>query len=218
MHEVAFNTVENWSKIRHPSIVSVREAFTTRAFNDHCASLYSIIQLGHACSLLLNMNNDFTALVFAHDYHPNAQTLASVHFAPKPPPSARGGGRSHHNQNHNHNHNHNHSHSSGNQQQHLDEQVIWSYISQIATGLKEVHSNNLAVRTLDASKILVSGKNRSVSFLSFPFPIAYFLSPLFSVSFRSVLDPPICLRMRSQDPDKLLWDPGRCLIRPAAKR
>ena len=166
------------------------------------------------------MNDDFffcccsTALVFAHDYHPNAQTLASVHFAPKPPPSARGGGRSHqnhnHNQNHGHNHNHSHSHSSGNQQQHLDEQVIWSYISQIATGLKEVHSNNLAVRTLDASKILVSGKNRSVSSLSFI---------LFFFSFRSVfLDPLIYLRMRSQDPDKLLWNPGRCLIRSAAKR
>lgn len=35
-HEAAIGLVENWRKIRHPSITSVREAFTTRAFGDHC--------------------------------------------------------------------------------------------------------------------------------------------------------------------------------------
>lgn len=34
--EVAIGQVERWRKIRHPSIVNVREAFTTRAFGDHC--------------------------------------------------------------------------------------------------------------------------------------------------------------------------------------
>lgn len=35
-HEAAIGLVERWRRIRHPSIVSVREAFTTRAFGDSC--------------------------------------------------------------------------------------------------------------------------------------------------------------------------------------
>ena len=38
-HESAFGAIEHWSRIRHPNIVSVREAFTTRAFNDNCAQV-----------------------------------------------------------------------------------------------------------------------------------------------------------------------------------
>lgn len=30
--------IEKWSHVIHPSIVGVREAFTTRAFGDHCES------------------------------------------------------------------------------------------------------------------------------------------------------------------------------------
>lgn len=36
-HEGAMTVVEKWTRMRHPGIVSVREAFTTRAFGDHCA-------------------------------------------------------------------------------------------------------------------------------------------------------------------------------------
>jgi hypothetical protein len=36
MNEVAMSTIENWRRIRHANIVSVREAFTTKAFGDHC--------------------------------------------------------------------------------------------------------------------------------------------------------------------------------------
>ena len=32
----AFGNIEAWARIRHPSLVSVKEAFTTRAFNDNC--------------------------------------------------------------------------------------------------------------------------------------------------------------------------------------
>lgn len=35
-HEAAISLVERWRRIRHPSIISVREAFTTRAFGDSC--------------------------------------------------------------------------------------------------------------------------------------------------------------------------------------
>lgn len=34
--EAAISLVERWRRIRHPSIVCVREAFTTRAFGDSC--------------------------------------------------------------------------------------------------------------------------------------------------------------------------------------
>jgi PAB-dependent poly(A)-specific ribonuclease subunit 3 len=35
MHQAAFGAIETWSRVGHPSIVRVREAFTTRAFNDN---------------------------------------------------------------------------------------------------------------------------------------------------------------------------------------
>ncbi|KAG5653920.1 hypothetical protein H0H81_009277 [Sphagnurus paluster] len=60
MHQSAFNAIEIWSKIRHPNIISVREAFTTRSFNDN-------------------------SVVFVHAYHADAQTLFDVHLKPKPP-------------------------------------------------------------------------------------------------------------------------------------
>ena len=37
MHDTAFSPIEAWRRIRHPNVVSVREAFTTRLFGDHCA-------------------------------------------------------------------------------------------------------------------------------------------------------------------------------------
>lgn len=32
----AFTSIEAWRRIKHPNIVSVKEAFTTRAFGDSC--------------------------------------------------------------------------------------------------------------------------------------------------------------------------------------
>jgi len=42
----------------------------------------------------------------------------------------------------------------------VPERVLWTYIIQIANAIKAVHSASLAVRTIDASKILLTGKNR----------------------------------------------------------
>lgn len=39
-HEPAIAVVEKWSRVRHPGLVSVREAFTTRAFGDHCTLFF----------------------------------------------------------------------------------------------------------------------------------------------------------------------------------
>ncbi len=57
-HEAAIGLVERWRRIRHPSIVSVREAFTTRAFGDQ-------------------------SIVFVYDYHPLATTLYAEHMTIK---------------------------------------------------------------------------------------------------------------------------------------
>lgn len=67
-HEAAIGLVERWRRIRHPSIVSVREAFTTRAFGD-------------------------SSIVFVYDYHPLATTLYAEHMVPKPPQPDRRTGR-----------------------------------------------------------------------------------------------------------------------------
>ncbi|SAM09208.1 hypothetical protein [Absidia glauca] len=42
----------------------------------------------------------------------------------------------------------------------LPETTLWSYITQISSALKAVHGSGLASRNIDASKILVTGKNR----------------------------------------------------------
>lgn len=36
INEQAMGIVKQWRKIRHANIVSIREAFTTRAFGDSC--------------------------------------------------------------------------------------------------------------------------------------------------------------------------------------
>lgn len=36
MNEQAFSVLEKWLTIRHSGIVTIREAFTTRAFGDNC--------------------------------------------------------------------------------------------------------------------------------------------------------------------------------------
>ncbi|TCD59959.1 PAB-dependent poly(A)-specific ribonuclease subunit 3 [Steccherinum ochraceum] len=64
--QAAFSAIEKWSRVRHPNIVTIREAFTTRAFG---------------------------ALVVVYDYHPNAKTLFDAHVKPKAPQFPNGHGR-----------------------------------------------------------------------------------------------------------------------------
>lgn len=78
-----------------------------------------------------------SSLVFVQDYHPLSKTLAEVHF------------------------NVNSGHGNRFQQKSIvSEAVLWSYISQIANALKAIHSVNLAARCIDASKIILTDKNR----------------------------------------------------------
>lgn len=40
VNEAAFGAIDTWRRMRHPNIVGLREAFTTKAFNDNCTFLY----------------------------------------------------------------------------------------------------------------------------------------------------------------------------------
>lgn len=76
------------------------------------------------------------SLVMVYDFHPEATTIADEWLSPDAM---------------------NRRHQAG---MPIPERVIWSYVIQIANALKAVHSAGLAVRNLDASKILITGKNR----------------------------------------------------------
>ncbi|KAF7289545.1 PAN2-PAN3 deadenylation complex subunit PAN3 [Mycena kentingensis (nom. inval.)] len=54
-NQSAFGSVETWSKLRHPNIVALHEAFTTHAFGD-------------------------SSLVVAYTYHPRARTLHETYL------------------------------------------------------------------------------------------------------------------------------------------
>lgn len=76
-----------------------------------------------------------SSLIFVTDYHPLSKTLAEQHLG--------AGNRFQPRQN-----------------THISEQVLWSYMTQIANALKAIHSNGLAARIIDPSKILLTAKNR----------------------------------------------------------
>ena len=76
-----------------------------------------------------------SSLIFVTDYHPLSKTLAEQHL---------GAGNRFQNRH----------------PAHIPEQVLWSYMTQIANALKAIHSNGLAPRIIEPSKILLTGKNR----------------------------------------------------------
>lgn len=65
MQQAAFQPIEQWSRLRHPNIVAIHEAFTTRSFGDN-------------------------SLVVAYTYHPSAQTLYDAHIKPRGPAFVHG--------------------------------------------------------------------------------------------------------------------------------
>lgn len=76
-----------------------------------------------------------SSLVFVMDYHPLSKTLAEQHL---------GAGNRY----------------PGRSNTHIPEQVLWGYVTQIASALKAIHSCGMAARIIDASKIILTGKNR----------------------------------------------------------
>jgi PAB-dependent poly(A)-specific ribonuclease subunit 3 len=73
------------------------------------------------------------AIVFVYDYHPLSKTLAEAHFGPSPIFSGS---------------------------RHVPENVLWSYIVQLASALKTIHNTGLAARVIDLSKVLLTSKMR----------------------------------------------------------
>ncbi|KOS22290.1 PAB-dependent poly(A)-specific ribonuclease subunit PAN3 [Escovopsis weberi] len=111
-NEHAIRSVKEWRRIDNAGVVSVHDAFTTRAFGD-------------------------SSLIFVQDYHPLSRTLAEAHFNSNSNLPGR-----------------------FNSKLPVTEAVLWGYISQIANALKSIHSNNLAARCIDISKIILTDKNR----------------------------------------------------------
>jgi PAB-dependent poly(A)-specific ribonuclease subunit 3 len=131
MHQAAFQSIEQWRLIRHPNIVSVHEAFTTRSFGDNCPFLVPLpVSFSQSCP----------ALVVAYTYHPNAQTLYDAHIKPRAPTFVQGRLQA--------------------AQPHVPERTLWSYIIQIAGAMKAAHDQGLPVRMIDVSKVIVTGRNR----------------------------------------------------------
>jgi PAB-dependent poly(A)-specific ribonuclease subunit 3 len=132
--QAALGAIDMWRKVKHPAIVPIHEAFTTRSFNDSCECLNILYEHIQTKYILL-------ALVVVYSYFAGAQTMQDLHFkgnfvnaAPEPIP----------------------------------ERTLWSYIVQIAGAIRRIHEAGLAVRTLEPSKIIVTGKSRYV------FPIHLF--------------------------------------------
>jgi hypothetical protein len=86
------------------------------------------------------LNPTPAALVVAYAYYPNAQTLYEAHLKPKPPAFVHGRLQA--------------------TAALAPEQTVWSYIMQIASAMKTVHEAGQALRMIDVSKVLLTGKNR----------------------------------------------------------
>lgn len=78
-----------------------------------------------------------SSLFIVTDYHPLSKTLAEYHHI--------GHGRQVRGRN---------------SIDQVSETVLWSYVTQLASAVKAVHSNGLAARVIDTSKVLVTSKNR----------------------------------------------------------
>lgn len=78
-----------------------------------------------------------SSLIFVTDYHPLSKTLAEYHFGTTTTARGRSGFTTQ-----------------------IPEMVLWSYVTQIASALKTIHSNGLAARVIDITKIILTSKNR----------------------------------------------------------
>lgn len=136
VNEQAMSIVKRWCKIKHSSIVAIKEAFTTRAFGDSCKKT----DVGHIC-ILLNIIS--IALIFVYDYHPCSITLYEAYFTPQAQALL-----------------HARFQAAGGAALPVPETTLWSFITQISSALKVIHSAGLSARNIDLNKILMTSKNR----------------------------------------------------------
>jgi len=130
--------VDQWKKMSHSNLVTLRQVFTSKSFGDH-------------------------SMVFVYDFYPGSETLMSKHFnnpgqlAPLIDPFNGEGSRPYSQTKNNLLRQQANALSSTGL---LPETVIWSYIIQLTSALRYIHAAGLACRTLDPTKILVLGKHR----------------------------------------------------------
>ena len=96
------------------------------------------------CANVVRIHDAFTtrafgdsSLIFVYDYHPLSKTLAEVHLTPAQSQGSRFQPKTS-----------------------IGEKQLWSYITQITTALKAIHSAGLAARCLDPSKVILTEKHR----------------------------------------------------------
>ena len=126
---------------KHGRIYCLRRLEGYRLTNEH--AIRSVKEWRRVVSAnVVRIHDAFTtrafgdsSLIFVQDYHPLSRTLAEVHLTPDPAARFQ-------------------------QKSLIPEKVLWSYISQIATALKAIHSAHLAARCLDVTKIILTEKNR----------------------------------------------------------
>jgi PAB-dependent poly(A)-specific ribonuclease subunit 3 len=85
------------------------------------------------------------SIVFVYDYHADSKSLAQLYFS-----ADHLHGKQHRSSQHYHHH----------ATPQVPEKLLWGYITQIATGLKTIHDQNLACRVLDLSTLLVTSDRR----------------------------------------------------------
>jgi len=131
--------VDQWKKMSHSNLVTLRQVFTSKSFADH-------------------------SMIFVYDFYPGSETLMSRHFSHPNQLAAslldpfNGDGSRPYSQSKN---------SLLRQQAAianstglLPESLIWNYVIQLTSALRYIHGAGLACRTLDPSKIMVLGKSR----------------------------------------------------------
>ncbi|XP_059216129.1 PAN2-PAN3 deadenylation complex subunit PAN3 isoform X3 [Stomoxys calcitrans] len=130
------SVVEMWKKLQHSNVVQLREVFTTKAFGDN-------------------------SLVLVYDYHPQSHTLLAKYFTP--PPESNGYNDPFQGEARPFSHKSNLQRTTGNGPL-LPEAKIWAIIMQLTAGLRAIHQAGLACRSLDPTKIIVTGKRIRFSF------------------------------------------------------
>ncbi|KRZ63403.1 PAB-dependent poly(A)-specific ribonuclease subunit 3 [Trichinella nativa] len=128
----ALSAVYQWkTKVSSPNVVGVKEAFTNKAFGDN-------------------------SLIFVFDYYPGAETLKSRHFSSQKQCKSNNNFQNRDNIT-------TYDPTSKNstvENKPIAENLLWSYVINICSALRVIHSAGLAARTIDPSKILVVGKSR----------------------------------------------------------
>jgi len=133
--------VDQWKKMTHSNLVTLRQVFTSKSFSDH-------------------------SMVFVYDFYPGSETLMSRHFS-NPNQLAsnlldpfNGDATRPYSQTKNNLLRQQAAAMSGTSSGLLPETLIWNYVIQLTSALRYIHGAGLACRTLDPTKILVLGKHR----------------------------------------------------------